>query len=147
MKTWMQRLLTAILLATGWPATAADSTARPANFTKEAEGEFDYFENNWNVVGLKDYERGARVTPDNRVMLDEKHGAVQVCFGRDLAPLSRKQGKLAMDGWMPVMLIAADDGPVRYEFTFWATPLPGVKDWRKAFDWPTEGENFLVWVR
>ena len=147
MKTSTQRLLAAILLATGWLANAADSTAQPANSTKETEGEFDYFENNWNVVGLKDYQRGARVTPDNRVMLDEKHGAAQVCFGRDLAPLSRKQGKLAMDGWMPVMLIAADDGPVHYEFTCWATPLPGVKDWRKAFDWPTEGENFLVWVR
>ena len=45
------------------------------------------------------------------------------------------------------MEIAADDGPVHYEFTYWAAPLPNVKDWRKAYDWPTEGENFLVWVR
>ncbi len=25
--------------------------------------------------------------------------------------------------------------------------MPNVKDWRKAYDWPTEGENFLVWAR
>ena len=36
---------------------------------------------------------------------------------------------------------------MRYEFTFWATPLPTVKNWRAAFAWPTEGENFLNWVR
>ncbi len=44
------------------------------------------------------------------------------------------------------MLLSAEDGAVRYDFKFWATPLPSVKDWRKAFDWPTEGENFLVWA-
>ena len=43
-------------------------------------------------------------------------------------------------------MISAEDGPVQYEFTYWATPMPGVKDWRKAFDSPAEGENFLVWV-
>jgi hypothetical protein len=45
------------------------------------------------------------------------------------------------------MEIAADDGPVHYEFTYWATPMPDVKEWQKAYDWPTEGENFLVWAR
>jgi hypothetical protein len=29
----------------------------------------------------------------------------------------------------------------------WSTPLPSVKDWQKAFDWPTEGENFLNWIQ
>jgi len=24
--------------------------------------------------------------------------------------------------------------------------MPTVKDWRKAYDWPTEGNNFLTWV-
>ncbi len=112
----------------------------------DAADTFDYFANNWNVVGLKDYQRGARVMPDNRIMLDGKT-LVQVRFGRDLTPLSRREGKLAREGWMPIMEIAAVDGAVRYEFTYWATPMPDVKDWRKAFDWPTEGENFLVWVR
>lgn len=108
---------------------------------------FDYFVNNWNVVGLKDYVRGARVTPDNGIYLAGSNTTVRVQFGRTLAPLTRQQGKLALDGWMPIMVIAADDGLVHYEFTYWATPLPGVKDWKAAFDWPTEGENFLVWVR
>jgi len=109
--------------------------------------EFDYFVNNWNVVGLKDYRRGARVMPDNRIMLAGSTAAVQVRFGNQLIPLSRRHNKLAMDGWMPIMVINANDGPVQYEFTYWATPLPSVKDWKKAYDWPTEGENFLVWVR
>ncbi len=45
------------------------------------------------------------------------------------------------------MLLATEEDGVRYEFTLWATPLPTVKDWRAAFDWPTEGDNFLNWVR
>jgi len=36
---------------------------------------------------------------------------------------------------------------VRYEVAYWATPLPDAKDWKAAFDWPTEGENFLNWIR
>ena len=108
---------------------------------------FDYFANNWNVAGLKDYPRGARIKPDNTIMLDEADGIVEIRYGEQLVPLSRKQGKLAYDGWMPIMLIQADDNAIRYEFTIWATPMPDVKDWKKAFDWPTEGENFTVWIR
>jgi hypothetical protein len=118
-----------------------------AGFSASGEEPFDYFANNWNVVGLKDYERGARVMPDNRIMLAGDDNTVLVRFGQALTPLSRQHGKLAHEGWMPIMEIAADDGPVHYEFTYWATPLPTAKDWKKAFDWPTEGENFLVWVR
>jgi hypothetical protein len=132
MSSYFRWSLVAFLLSTGWPAGGAEP--------------FDYFANNWNVVGLKDYERGARVTPDNQILLAGLENAVQVHFGHDLAPLSRRHGKLAHEGWMPIIEIAADDGPIRYEFTYWSTPLPTVKDWKKAFDWPTEGENFLVWV-
>ena len=129
-----------MLLATGLWVRAADAAERTGE-------PFDYFVNNWNVVGLKDYPRGARVTPDNRLYLAGSNTTVQIRLGRRLTPLSRSHGKLARDGWMPIMEIAADDGPVHYEFTYWATPMPDVKDWRKAFDWPTEGDNFLVWVR
>ena len=44
-------------------------------------------------------------------------------------------------------MIDVEDGPVRYDFRLWATPLPTVKDWRKAYDWPVEGENFLNWIQ
>lgn len=108
---------------------------------------FDYFVNHWNVAGLKDYPRGARITPDNQIFLAGSNTTVQIRFGRNLAPLSRAQIKTALQGWMPIMVIPAEDGPVHYEFTCWATPMPDVKDWAKAFDWPTEGENFLVWIR
>jgi hypothetical protein len=121
--------------------------AAGAEVKHEDPATFNYFVNDWNVVGLKDYQRGARVTPDNGLMLAGKNTVVRVCYGQGLKPLSHSNTKLLMDGWMPIMEIAADDGPVHYEFSYWATPMPDVKDWQKAFDWPSEGENFLVWVR
>ncbi|MFA6239822.1 MAG: hypothetical protein WC655_02775 [Candidatus Hydrogenedentales bacterium] len=120
-----------------------------------SEEPFDYFDNSWSVIGLKDYARGTRITPDNRLMIGASAGtdeneadkaSVQIRFGRDLIPLSRKQTKRLMDGWLPVVLLTAQDGPLRYEFTLWATPLPSVSDWRRAFEWPSEGENFLNWI-
>ena len=120
-----------------------------------AQEPFDYFDNSWSVIGLKDYARGTRITPDNRLMIgtspgtDEKEAekaSVRICFGRDLSALDKKQTKRLMDGWLPVNLLTAQDGPIRYEFTLWATPLPSAKDWRRAFDWPVDGDNFLNWV-
>jgi len=106
---------------------------------------FDYFANSWSVIGLKDYKDGTRVTPANELLLEGKK-KVRVRFGRDLTPLSRRQTKMLLEGWLPVVLISAQDGRVRYDLTLWTTPLPTVKDWQKAFDWPTEGENFLNWI-
>ena len=111
-----------------------------------AEGPFDYFANNWNVVGLKDYVHGSRITPDNELLLVGKT-AIQVRIGPNRTPLSRAHDKRAMHGWMPIILVDAVQGPVRYEVAYWATPLPDSKDWSKAFGWPTEGENFLTWIR
>ncbi len=110
-----------------------------------ADAPFDYFRNSWNVIGLKDYQHGTRLTPGNGLVLADGAQAKIRC-GKQLTPLSRKQTKTLMDGWLPVVLLSAEEGPVRYEFTLWATPLPTVKDWQKAFDWPTEGENFLNWI-
>ena len=107
--------------------------------------DFDYFRNNWNVIGLKDYIHGSRITPNNELLLSGKT-PVQIRLGRDRVALRREQGKLAMNGWMPIILVQADHGPIRYTVTYWATPLPDAKDWRKAFDWPTETENFLCWI-
>jgi hypothetical protein len=109
------------------------------------EQPFDYFQNSWNVIGLKDYNEGTRVTPDNELLL-AGGDKLQMRFGKNLTPLSRKQTTILMDGWMPIILLSAQDGKIRYDFTLWATPLPTVKDWRKAFDWPTEGENYLNWI-
>ncbi|MFO7617753.1 MAG: metallophosphoesterase [Bacteroidales bacterium] len=109
--------------------------------------QFDYFINNWNVAGLKDYPRGARISPDNTIFLDESNGTVEIRYGNGVNPLSRKNGKLAYDGYMPIFLIQAEEGGVLYQFTIWATPMPDLKDWQKAFSWPTEGENFTVWIK
>ncbi len=110
------------------------------------EDDFDYFVNNWNVIGLPDYMYGARITPDSEMQL-AGGAVVRVRTGRDRAPLSRRLGKRAMDGWLPVIEVPAQDGGVHYEVTFWATPLPDSKDWRKSFRWPEESENFLCWIR
>ncbi len=110
---------------------------------------FDYFHNSWTVIGLKDYAHGTRITPDNQLVIhdtNKKPSRVLLRFGRQLTPLSRRQTKKLMNGWLPVVLITSEDGRVIYEFTLWATPLPSVKNWKKAFDWPIEGENFLNWV-
>ena len=109
------------------------------------EDTFDYFVNNWNVVGLPDYMYGSRITPDNAMYLSGGT-AVRIRVGRTLTPLSRKEGKLARDGWMPIIQVTASDGPVRYDVTYWATPLPDSRDWQKAFRWPVETENYLNWI-
>jgi hypothetical protein len=114
-----------------------------------ADEPFDYFRNSWNVIGLKDYAHGTRIKPNNTLVVGDSNqpkATVQIRFGQQLRPLSRKQTKKLMDGWLPVILITATDERVVYEFTLWATPLPAVKDWRDAFDRPTEGENFLNWI-
>lgn len=115
-----------------------------------ADEPFDYFSNSWNVIGLKDYAAATRVTPDNELLVkgaDSNDAAIRIRFGRGLTPLGRMQTKTLLEGWLPVILISGQDESVRYEFTFWATPLPSVKDWRKAFDGPSEGGNFLNWIR
>jgi hypothetical protein len=113
---------------------------------RAAAAPFDYFQNSWSVIGLKDYDDGTRITPENELVLAGK-ATLRLSCGQQLTPLSRKQSKTLLDGWLPIVLLATEDAGVRYEFTLWATPLPTVKDWRAAFDWPTEGDNFLNWVR
>jgi hypothetical protein len=128
-----------------WLCGAIAAATVACGFSLRAEQPFDYFQNSWNVIGLKDYNEGTRVTPDNQLLLSGGD-MLQMRFGKNLTPLGREQTKTLMDGWMPIILLSAQEGKVRYDFTLWATPLPTVKDWRKAFDWPTEGENYLNWI-
>jgi hypothetical protein len=39
-----------------------------------AEDPFDYFDNSWGVIGLRDYARGTRITPDNKLMIGASKG-------------------------------------------------------------------------
>lgn len=39
-----------------------------------AEDPFDYFNNSWSVIGLNDYARGMRITPDNKLMIGTSIG-------------------------------------------------------------------------
>ncbi len=106
-----------------------------------ADEPFDYFSNSWNVIGLKDYKHGTRITPNNELLLPDT-SKLRLHYGPQLTPLSRKQTKTLMDGWLPIVQLTARAADIRYDFTFWATPRSTVKDWRAAFDWPTEGEAF-----
>ena len=73
---------------------------------------FDYFRNSWNVVGLKDYRFGTRVTPENELMLAE--GArTQIRYGQADTRLSRKQVKTLQEGWLPIIRLTAHDAAVR----------------------------------
>ena len=130
-------------------ATLLALAIQPASAPCEARAAaapFDYFQNSWSVLGLKDYDDGTRVTPENELVLPGKAKARFSC-GPQLTPPSRQQTKTLLEGWLPIVLLATEQEGVRYEFTLWATPLPTVQDWRAAFDWPTEGGNFLNWVR
>jgi hypothetical protein len=141
--------MTRYFLSTGLIAGLLAWAAPMLTHPLQAEEPFDYFRNSWNVVGLKDYAHGTRITPKNELVISDnaqKSATVRIRYGRQLIPLSRRQTKRLLDGWLPVILITAEDESVRYEFTLWATPLPTVKDWLKAFDWPTEGDNFLNWI-
>ena len=110
-----------------------------------AESPFDYFRNSWTVIGLKDYEDGTRVTPENELLLKGKQ-KLRISLGPNLQPLDRRQTKTLLDGWLPVVLLSAEVKGVRYDLRLWATPLPRVQNWREAFHWPTEGENYLNWI-
>jgi len=107
---------------------------------------FDYFRNSWQGIGLKDYREGTRITPDNELQL-ANNTRVRLACGPRLTPLGRRPIKTLLDGWLPVVLLTTEEGGVCYEFMLWATPLPTVKGWKAAFDWPTEGENYLNWVK
>lgn len=122
-------------------------SAAPARPLSTPPGEpFDYFTNSWSVIGLKDYEHATRLTPQNELLLANQE-KVQLVVGPGRTPLSRQQTKTLLDGWLPVVLLDTETEGVRYEFTLWATPLPRAKNWKAAFDWPTEGENFLNWIQ
>ncbi|NLF71440.1 MAG: hypothetical protein GX575_20600 [Candidatus Anammoximicrobium sp.] len=128
-RCWTPALLTLLVPVTAW---AADEP-------------FDYFRNSWNVIGLKDYAQGTRVTPDNRLLLAGGREA-QIRVGSKSSPLGRQQVKTLLDGWLPVVLLSVREGNIRYDFRLWATPLPSVSDWRKSYDWPVETENYLNWI-
>jgi hypothetical protein len=119
-----------------------------------AEEPFNYFFNDWNVVSLTDYTRGTRISTTNGLVISGDHErkehegdvTVRIKFGEKLSPLSRRQEKTNLDGWIPVIRFTAREGDMQYDFRIWATPLPTVKDWKAAYNWPTEGENFLTWI-
>lgn len=110
-----------------------------------ADEPFDYFTNSWSMVGLNDYAAATRITPQNELLLGEKQH-LRISIGSQLTPLSRRQVKTRMEGWLPIIQFTARQDSVEYAFQIWATPLPTVKEWEAAYDGPGQGENYLNWV-
>jgi len=137
-------LLTLILFVPACSLAPKAPLWEPSPASRAAE-KFDYFQNSWSVIGLKDYKDGTRITPSNELVLAGGR-KVRIRFGRELTALSREQVKTNLEGWMPIIQLRAVDGQVQYDFTFWATPLTSVPDWKAAFNWPVAGEDYLNWV-
>jgi hexosaminidase len=57
----------------------------------------DYFTNNWNIVGLKDYKHGSGITPGNNLVVTGKI-PVEVQISTNRKPLSRANPNPATDG-------------------------------------------------
>jgi hypothetical protein len=72
-----QTMTIGVLLAAGWLTGATEP--------------FDYFANNWNVIGLRDYQYGSRLSPNNEVWLAGR-APIQVRVGRELTPPPRRSG-------------------------------------------------------
>ena len=89
---------------------------------------------------MKDYDTGVRIQPDNQF------SGIQIKIGPSLRPLAAEDKKTLLNGWIPIVRISAEEAGVTYESLIWVAPLPTVNDWRKAFDWPAEGEKYLLWV-
>ncbi len=106
----------------------------------KAEQPFDYFSNSRSVVGLKDYDTGVRINPDNTF------DGVQIKVGPELKPITADCKKTLLNGWMPITVLRTKEGDVAYDSTIWVSPLPTARDWRKAYDWPVDGEKYLLWV-
>ena len=90
------------------------------------ERPFDYFAgtDSWSCIGLKDYPRGTRATPDQELLLD---GGVRVTFllGRELEPIPRTVAKTLWRGDLPAVQWDVRDAKERYSVRAFAAPLPG----------------------
>ena len=132
MTAYSHRIVLLLIAFSGILYSGSCSSATAYDPAREIAGDaaenFDYFANNWNVIGLKDYVHGSRITPDNQLRPGRQvAGADSHRTGPPAVEPGQPQA--ALHGWMPIIVVTADDGPVRYEITMWATPLPDVKDW------------------
>ena len=69
-----------------------------------AQEPFDYFQNSWNIIGLKDYDRGTRITPDNRLILSDGEARIQLRQGpRTAQPEADQDALRRLDADRPAL--------------------------------------------
>ena len=116
-----------------------------------ADDNFGYFSNPWTTVGLKDYPYGTRITPENKMLIGVPYGSkadmatVQIRFGKELKLLDSKYKRKLEKGWIPIVIIDAEDQKVKYDVRIWASPKP-TQAGPYAFSWPIEGPDYLTWI-
>ncbi len=144
----MKNLLNLVVFALLIVAYSCENSNDKSKKTNEnaIEEPFEYFENSWQVIGLQDYNKGTRISPDNHLLLSGGKW-IKIKVGTDLDTLPRTSVKTLEEGWLPIVLLTTWDNEVRYNIKIWATPLKSTKNWKKAFSWPVEGENYLNWVQ
>jgi len=121
-------------------ALAALATPRPAHGEEQA---FNYFSNPWSTVGLKAYADGTRLSPQGELAFADG-SRVAVLAGEPLRPV-RITAPTLESGWLPIVQFGGE-APGQPRFGVWATPRPEVPEWRRAFDGPRYGEQYVTWL-
>ncbi len=96
---------------------------------------FDYFTNSWTVLGLTNYDRGTRVSPEGELVLADN----LICcplIGKEMVSLNDSVKRVLLHGCLPIVQYDFIAGKtIRYEIEMLACPEP---EDNPNFHWPEE---------
>jgi len=107
----------------------------------------EYYDNSFTLIGLKDYSKGTRVSPESSLFIGEKkkiHFLARTTDG-SFMPYHAGILKTLKRGYLPVVLTdIVVDGAIRYQMEMFAGPVKGA-----AMDGMEEKDqnNFVNYVR
>ncbi len=100
--------LSAWAFTTGVPAPPQTSSTPetillgPGIAVRNVENPFDYFNNSWAVIGLKDFPDATRLSPVGEFLLGGG-AACRLLVGESLLPLDNRVKKTLAKGYLPVV--------------------------------------------